>query len=311
MWKCYEIKYKAKSALHIGYGSQLGMVTRTRYYLPGKTTWGAVTAVLSRKIMESYDGEIYKNVGDFVKHHLIFSYFYPVKGTDVLYPNYTDEGFGFGSKENGKFVMSKEEFEKEFISSYVSTALDKTSRTAEEGSLHEFELISPVEFIGYLFTDLEKNQGIAKYSMPIFVREVSDEKIRVEIKGREVELFEAIEEIQVGGERIYRFGKLELETKRKIKGNKIFNKYEISLDADRPRIEAGIALSHVTVKDDKGEYFHKLSNIKGDFEPLVWREWSEKGAGQYPKFEGIGLVPGSRFDFKDLEIGDFGIWYPA
>jgi len=58
---------------------------------------------------------------------------------------------------------------------------------------------------------LEKNQGNAKYGISIFVREVSDEKIRVEIKGREVELFEAIKEIQVGGERIYGFGKLELK----------------------------------------------------------------------------------------------------
>ena len=126
-WECYELKYKAKSAVHIGYGSQLGIVSRTRYYIPGKTMWGAVTAVLSRRIMGSYDAEIYRRMREFVKHHLIFSYFYHVKGADVLYPNYTEEGFGFGSKGEWDFVMNKEEFEKEFVTSYVSTALDKTS----------------------------------------------------------------------------------------------------------------------------------------------------------------------------------------
>jgi hypothetical protein len=311
MWRCYELKYEAKSALHIGYGSQLGMVTRTRYYIPGKTLWGAVTAVLSREIMESYDAEIYKNISDFVKNHLIFSYFYPVKGADVLYPNYTDEGFGFGSKENGKFVMSKEEFEKEFISSYVSTALDKTSRAAEEGSLHEFELISPCEFVGYLFTNLEKNQGSTRYGMPIFIREVSEEEINVEIKGNEVEVFEAIKEIQVGGERIYGFGRLELRDKPRREVNKIFAKYELNLNANGPRMNSVIALSHVMVKGDEGDYFDKLRDIRGDIEPLVWREWNEKGAGQYPKFGGIALVPGSRFDSNDMEIGPYGILKPV
>jgi len=309
MWKCYELEYKAKSAIHIGYGSQLGIVSRTRYYIPGKTMWGAVTAVLSRRIMESYDAEIYGKMGEFVKHHLIFSYFYPVKGADVLYPNYAEEGLGFGSKEKGEFVMNKEEFEKKFITSYVSTALDKTSRTAEEGSLHEFELISPVEFVGYLFTNLEKNHGNAKYGMPIFVREVEEEKIRVEIKGKKVEVFEAIKEIQVGGERIYGFGQLELKDEEIKQRESFFNRYEVVLDAERPRIKAEIALSHVMMKDDKGKYLDKLANIRGDIEPLVWRAWSEKGTGQNPNFEGIALVPGSKFGLREMKIGDFGMWH--
>ena len=309
MWRCYELKYKAKSALHIGYGSQLGMVTRTRYYILGKTIWGAVTAVLSRKIMESYDAEIYKNVGDFVKNHLIFSYFYPVKGTDVLNPNYTDEGFGFGSNEDNHFIMSKEEFEKEFISSYVSTALDKMSRTAEEGSLHEFEFISPVEFVGYLFTNLEKNYANAM--LPFFVKEVGEEEISVQLKGKDVELFDAIREIQVGGERIYGFGRLELKDKPTREVNKILAKYELNLTAYRPRMKSDIALSHVMVKEDEGNYFDKLRNIRGDIEPLVGREWGDKGAGQNPKFEGIALVPGSRFDLNEMEIGPYGILKPV
>lgn len=205
-WKCYKLKYKTKSAVHIGYGSQLGIVSRTRYYIPGKTMWGAVTAVLSRKIMESYDAEIYKKIGDFVKNHLIFSYFYPVNDADVLYPNYTEEGFGFGSKGEGDFAMNKEEFEKEFISSYISTALDKTLRTAEEGSLHEFELISQkvkgeeVCFTGYLFMK-EGGINFGKNKKYIFVKNVGKETI-MDMGSDKTSLFEAITNIQVGGERI-------------------------------------------------------------------------------------------------------------
>jgi hypothetical protein len=303
MWRCYELTYKAKSDLHIGYGSQLGMVTRTRYYIPGKTMWGAVTAVLSRIALGSYNEKIYERVKEFVKEHLIFSYFYPTKDGDILYPNYTEKGLKFGN-------MNKEEFEKEFISSYVSTALDKTSRTAEEGSLHEFELISPAEFVGYLFTNLEKNYANAM--VPFFVKEVGEEEISVQLKGKDVELFDAIREIQVGGERIYGFGRLELlKDKQTREVNKILAKYELNLTADRPRMKSDIALSHVMVKEDEGNYFDKLRNIRGDIEPLVGREWSNKGAGQDPKFEGVALVPGSRFELNEMEIGPYGILRPV
>ncbi|MEN4006627.1 MAG: RAMP superfamily CRISPR-associated protein [Methanobacteriaceae archaeon] len=129
MWKCYELKFKAKSPIHIGYGSRLGIINRTRYYIPGKTIWGAVTAILARKLMDNYNKELYEIVGDLVKENLIFSYFYPSREETVFYPNYTTEGFGFGSKDYEKFVLAKEEFEKEFITSYISTALEKSSKT--------------------------------------------------------------------------------------------------------------------------------------------------------------------------------------
>lgn len=291
-WQCYELKFKAKSPIYIAYGAKLGIVNRTRYYIPGRTMWGAVTAILSRGIMGSYDSEIYRKIGEFVKNKLVFSYFY-VKSGDILYPNYTEEGLKFGD-------MNKEKFEKDFISSYVSTAIDKTSRTAEEGSLHEFELISPVEFVGYLFTDLKENHGNTKYGVPIFVKEISDEKIKVEIEGKDIEIFEAIKKIQVGGERIYGFGKLELIREEIGQRNRLFGEYDLILDENRPRIKADIALSHV-----RG--FEKLRNIKGDMEPLVWREWGKNGAGQDIKFGNVALVPGSRFDLAEMEIGDFGI----
>ena len=319
-WKCYELEYKAKSGIHIGYGSQLGILSRTRYYIPGKTIWGAVTAALSRRIMGNYDAEIYRKMGEFVKHHLIFSYFYPLKEGDVLYPNYTEEGFGFGNKGGGEFVMTKEEFEKEFISSYISTALDKNSMTAEEGSLHEFELISPVEFVGYLFTNLEKGQGSATYGLPIFVKEVSNDEIRVEIRGKEVEVFEAIREIQVGGERIYGFGELELtgieekEDMVSLYGSEMVANLKgtsTSIISVSGEPDSGyLSLAHVNIQN---QGFTGIG-VRGDIEPLVGREWDDergKGAGQKISDVKICLTPGTRFSLErgaGLRVGDFGIW---
>jgi len=314
-WKCYELEYKAKSAVHIGYGSQLGIVSRTRYYIPGKTMWGAVTAILSRKAMGSYDKKTYEGVKEFVKEHLIFSYFYPVKGADVLYPNYTEEGFGFGSKGEGDFVMSKEEFEKEFISSYVSTALDKSSRTAEEGSLHEFELISQkvkgeeVCFTGHIFMK-EGGINFGKNKKYIFVKNVGKETI-LDMGSDNTSLFEAITNIQVGGERNYGFGWLSLN-EHPVETDEMFGKYKVELNSDYLGVEVKkemVALSHVLTDGNE-----RIEWIKGDIEPLVGREWDDakgKGAGQKISDVKICLTPGTRFSLKKgekIKVGEFGIW---
>lgn len=54
-----------------------------------------------------------------------------MKGADIFYPNYTEEGLKFGEAGNGKIVMSKEEFEHEFIISYVSTLTSRSLRWVE------------------------------------------------------------------------------------------------------------------------------------------------------------------------------------
>lgn len=303
MWKCYELKYETKSPLHIGYGSQLGIVNRTRYYIPGKTMWGAVTAVLSRRIMQSYDKEIYKKLGEFVTKHLIFSYFYPAKGADIFYPNYTGEGLKFGDKEKG--MMSKEEFERKFITSYVSTAIERGKGAAEEASLHEIELISPVQIVGYLFTDLEKDQGYAGTN--VHVIEVGADKIWIKIEDKGIEIFDAINDIQVGGERIYGFGKLKLIDNEIKQKDKFFDKYELVLSTKKAGVTTEgeiIALSPVLIEDIK-----RLNSIKGDMEPLVVREWGSKGAGRDVNYHGVALVPGTRFKTDcQIAIDEFCLW---
>jgi hypothetical protein len=111
-WNFYKVTLEAKSPIHIGYGAKLGTVAKTRYYILAKHMWAALTNVLAQKHSENY-----KTVGDALKMHPRFSYFY-IKHNDNLYaPKYvSSEGLKFG-------VLSVEEFEQKFISSFGSTAM--------------------------------------------------------------------------------------------------------------------------------------------------------------------------------------------
>lgn len=289
--------------------------------------WGAVTAKLGRTI----ENPNYKALKDLVRKNLIFSYFFILENKNALYPIYTEEGIKYGNKEQSTF-------ESKYITSYVSTAVEKTSGTAEDGSLHEIELLQhnienkKVTLVGYL---LVKEGEEEKYS----VRKNGD---RIEIFENEKcvidDLFESTSTLQVGGERNYGYGRIELfnnpyETEQEGEV-RIFDKINVDLDTDRPTIEIGkealITLSHLLIKEENGkEHFGKVTSMKGDLEPLVGREWGKDGGvGHHTSFGGIGLVPGSEFVLKnssnttveegktfnpenyggEIVIGDYGIW---
>jgi len=310
------LTYKARSPIHIGYGRRLGNVSRTRYYIPGKTMWGAVTATLSRAMMDDYSPQIYQDVGKFVRENLIFSYFYLKDDGDVLFPNYTWEGIKFGTV-NG---FSKVNFERKFITSYVSTALDKKSSTAEDESLHEVELIShkekengvPVDLEGYLFVN--ENEKERKKNMHI-IEEGSNNNLTLVVEGKNMKLFENIKKLTVGGERNYGFGKLELKNTPKMTEN-MFGK-EFDLENQKPIIEdKDMALSHVRVKHGGDNDINKFKEIRGDLEPVVGREWKnedneDEGPGRKVTKSMICLVPGTKFEIDedvDIEINNYGMW---
>lgn len=143
--------------------------------------WGAITANLTRALFDNPTPEDYQAVGNFVKENIKTTYFYPaiekgkvknpnewseieVENHLVFLPEYTEEGLKFGK-------LSKEVFEQTFIGSFVSTALDSTSKTAEEGSLHEFEFIKneiriaesrdsiDVYWVGYIFVNCNETKA--------------------------------------------------------------------------------------------------------------------------------------------------------
>ena len=228
--------------------------------------------------------------------------------------------------------MNKSEFESKYLTSYVSTAIEKTSRIAEDKSLHEIELITNktgsgnVTLIGYLFAK-EREEG--NYSM----RENNDKiKIFENEKCVVEDLFDVISTIQVGGERNYGFGRIELEKGEIKEKYKIWNLYRI----DTEKLEVIFntnkinALSHLLIKEKNGkEHFGKITSMKGELEPLVGREWGKDGGvGHRTPFGGIGLAPGSEFVLKNssnttveegktfkpedykakIIIGEYGLW---
>jgi hypothetical protein len=275
---------------------------RTRPYVPGKPLWGAITAKLT-PLLGLND---YLKVGEFLKKAIRPGYLYieSNKRGELYYPKYTEKGLMYG-------LLPQYEFEKRFISSMASTAIEAQSLTAEDGMLHEVEFINP-----YTIDD-EKPVFMSGF---IWVKEFSENEISLSIKndskiiiickGKEVEFeCQLANRLQLGGERKYGFGLVELlhENNEKVKDSK-FNVLPgewkekngevcISLKRDDP------VWAHV-------QHFENLK-IKGDIELLVGREWDpHKGAGQKPpKSSDLCWSPGSILcEDKTFKVDEFGIW---
>jgi hypothetical protein len=169
-WKLYKVSLKLLSPMHIGW-RKIGNLQQTRYYVPGRTLWGALTA----RIVRDYGGFNYKKTGIDVDNFLKFSYFYPTENEEKidLFP-----------------WERKDEFEWKYIGSTVNTALDLSSKIAGEGSLHETEYVAPktrdgkqVYLIGYIF----------------------------EHKNCELNWKDALPNLQIGGERTYGWGRVGID----------------------------------------------------------------------------------------------------
>jgi len=325
MWVCYKIYLEAKAPIHIGYGAKLGVVDKTRYYIPAKNVWGALTNLIAKNVMINYSPKLYQEIGKEFDNNIKFSYLYPIEYKkykrnniveievkQIFAPLYTEEGLKFGVCKGGKKI-SLEEFEKVFISSFISTAIDKGSKSAEEGSLHEIEFLrdkvkfgqneelKPTVFLGYLFVK----------SSPL---KIFDKKVEISFEKECIKINETkLSEIWIGGERNYGFGRVKIikihEENFKDGIIDLFNS-EVKIDITKEQLivfskdKQIIAISHVDIKNLDAKL------IKGDIEPLVGREWGEKGSGQkISQTAQICITPGSWFICdKEIIIGNFGIW---
>ncbi len=325
-WKCFKIVFKAEAPIHIGY-KQIGILKATRYYITGRAIWGAVTANLTRVLYDQSESDRYNDVGKFVKNNIRTTYFYPAvcekesnsnlsnffveiknKIYRVFIPKY-DEEIRYGS-------LNKEDFEKKFIGSFVSTALKPETKTAEEGSLHEIEYIknkiniggkaANIYWVGYIFANEKKYKDFSiEFTKDVMIIKKDDKEFSFRDK--------ILKTIFVGGERNYGFGRLSIVDMERCNGEKIFNSnISINLNTNEPLIEIRgekIALAHVNIEG------LEISHIKGDIEPLVGREWSkDKGAGNKISDAKISLIPGTIFELKNdvqLKISNFGIWEKA
>jgi hypothetical protein len=197
MWREIAVSFKLKSPLHIGYMPFKGsVISPTRYYVPGRNLWGAVTKHITEYLHKNPTAEDYRNIGAIVKDNFRFSYFYVCDGINIYFPRYTEQGLKYGN-------ISRSEFEHKFIGSQISTAID-ASGTAKDESLHE------IEFIDNKFKDSNGNIRDVRITGCVWVREdaeIGDKKITGSNKeGILVERFNVIEKLILGGESKYGFG---------------------------------------------------------------------------------------------------------
>lgn len=287
-WECKEIEYELKTPIHIGKGQKLGIIDRTRYYIPGKTMWGAAVAKIGKE-KDLSDDEEWKDLRDFVRENMIFTYFYIYNKEDseILIPKYNEDGLEFGVNK-----LSERKFENKYIASFASAAVEKDSGTSSEGDLHEIELIKdktdpdkPVYIKGYVLINKDNFEDQDGYDLDSFI--------------------ESTKKLQVGGERNYGYGKIERVNVNPDK-DKLFN-IDLELDCEKPIVNidnnSHNLFAHLLVRDDDESYFSKLKEINGDLEPLVGREWKDS-PGKNANYEGVGVAPGSRIKLKDIDDYD-------
>ncbi len=280
-WKAYRVVLRLHSPLHIGH-SKVGNLQRTRPYVTGRVLWGALTMRLTR---DEYQGrgpaansQQYYVFGEQVHEFLAFTYFYPALKSN------TNEGYSvqWPWKNESAFRHS-------FLSSHAGTALSYPAQSATEGTLHEVEFISP--------RTLDTGE-------PVFLMGYVFEK-----EGCTLTWQAAFQRLQLGGERGYGWGDVELVEIQAATDQHMFggsatfdstsDQLSISLHKD------GRLLAHVLTEG---------LPVAGDVEPLVGREWQSNNlrnryAGQHVGFSEVCFTPGSiACENSKFEMGRFGIW---
>lgn len=283
-WQCFQVIYELLSPLHIGY-RKVGNVQRTRYYIPARNIWGAVTEALTRRGFQVKDAPqgSYEKMGEWVKAHCAFGYWFVRANGQGLEPCYEQDGLKYGG-------MTAFEFERCYLGSHVTTALEPATTSAEEGSLHEVEFISPF----HPFNPAEEEK-VSRTELGgwLFLDEVASSLLGDDERWRSW-----LVDLQIGGERRYGFGRLRLlHFIAKICP-------QAELDGPRPRwnLKEGESLpAHAAVDGVAG---------KGAIEPFVGRETARSdGFGQKLTEAEVCWEPGTVLQAAtSFEITTEGIW---
>ena len=288
-WQMYIATYELRSPLHIGY-HKVGNLQRTRTYIPARNLWGAVTEALTRRGFSTTDAPQgdYQQIGEWVKHHCAFGYWFIRENDEPLAPHYEGNRLKYGP-------LTAAEFERRYLDAHVTTALDAATTSAQAGSLHEVEFIAPYHPV---------KPGKQEAALPttiggwVFLDEVAQPLL-----GEESQWRAFLETLQVGGERRYGFGQLRL-TELELKAESNLEKLEWMLDAGRPCIEVlpGCPLlAHTLITGVEA---------RGDIEPLVGRETHNSHTfGRVLTSSRVCWTPGSVLTSPArLEIHQDGYW---
>jgi hypothetical protein len=278
--------------MHIGY-HKFSNVQQTRYYVPARNLWGAMTERLTRRGFKTTDvieGN-YGQVGEWVKDHLAFTYFFLLEGKDLLWPRFTEDRLCYGD-------LSEYEFERRYLSSHVTTALEAETSSAEQNSLHEVEFVAERCKTDTWNIHRTQLRGVA------FLDNVASQ-----VLGDKENWKHWLNELQVGGERRYGFGKIRLSENgwTEAKEDEItFSNYAINCHQPRPTIDVAKGesiLAHTVTTNVLG---------KGSIEPLVGRETDTKNSqafGHNLTRAKICWAPGTVLDSPTtFQINREGLW---
>ena len=308
--KKFDITLDLLTRMHIGH-HQLGFIRLTRRYLPARVMTHAMTAVITQFLFDRpRPSDFLQMVLPFVKQRLKFTYFFLSEGETDYLPRYKEAQLFYGD-------MTESEFNQRFIYSMQSTAIDYASQSARDATLHEMEFISPASadgkrtaLKGYLFVDEGEDSGMSL--------RIEGGDIRVSHASNSVNLSEAFDYLQLGGDRKYGCGRVRLLSDlRSTDRTKMF---DTAFDVDY----AGGGLRFSSI--DPGNSFLP-AHLKlrpgnsplraGSVEPVLGREYREHDDGERGGFGlnltvgRVGAVPGSRVDVgksQIFEADDDGMW---
>ncbi|MHA2645363.1 MAG: hypothetical protein V2G47_02685 [bacterium JZ-2024 1] len=280
-WELYRWVWRLESPLHIGV-PPAGALNRTRLYVPARALWGALTAELARRQGPNQFPD-YDSIGRSLQTNTRLSYLFPaeqVKGEWRAWLPYYREGQGLvWEREIDHEILEDRLFRMRLLITRPGTAIEPESDTAAEGTLREFELISPywrdnggafksVAMVGYLFCQ--------------------DPNLRAEI--------DRIHELFVGGDTRYGLGRLIRIACDPV--SQFFDGGRVNLQASSPVVTTERLLAHAIINSN-------LSPL-GGMECLAGWDMIQ---GRLKEGE-LVWVPGSRFlnGMLQFQLKDDGLW---
>lgn len=292
-WEAYRLTYRAVSPLALG-AYRFGFIQRTRYFCPGWTLWGALTAQLTRAAFTRAAGAEYEAVGRFVADNLPTSYAYVLVGGEPAWPHYVDGRLHYGS-------LSAAEFESRFVTSYGQTAVAPATLAAQTDTLHETELLSPY--------DLDGGEPVA-WQFTLYARVPWQEPPPALAGWAAQDAIGALEPLILGGDRGYGFGRLARTDCRALGAQ---GEGEWPAPVEWPAAENTLR-AHV----ETGELDGKKITVRGQVEPVARRLWQNEagegrgwGPGQRRKTH-VLYAPGSCVEGEWAPVvGPLGLWRTA
>jgi hypothetical protein len=300
-WEALRVVFRADSPIHIGW-HDLGVIQRTRYYIPARAVWGAMVAGYAARNRGGGVPEIYHSAQERLGSCFRSTCFFPKCGVDgdPMRPRYLDEETDRGRHGLYYGGLPPAQFEARWIASQTSTAIEASCLAAEDRALHESEYISRVArpAKGDYSAGFENRQlyfeGYVLFREPLKAPAIKD----------------ALDVCTVGADRGYGWGRLKLVPRDEAKPD-IFG---FALDGE---VGGNPALKPATAPFYLPAHLHvdrtEERGLAGDLEVLSGRDWSARGgAGQQLVQARLCWAPGtcgsgdpSKWRFA---LGPEGMW---